>query len=76
MKLYQTSATGRLEPTSIKHRFSRIVRFVQPDALPDGIACSFDADKNVLRINQTVYDALGERDQLRLFRSRETLSFT
>ena len=58
-----------------KHRYARIVRFVPGGDIP-GLACDFDHAKNLLRINKDVYDVLQPRDQLRIFRSRETVAVT
>jgi hypothetical protein len=73
--MYHKSA-GRLVVARPPGNLARIVRFVDAAALPPGIACSFDAPKNILRINREIYDMLSARDQLRLFRSQETVSFT
>lgn len=57
------------------HKYSRLVRFV-PGEVIAGLACDFDKEKNLLRINKDVYDVLRPRDQLRIFRSQETVAVT
>ena len=54
---------------------ARLIRFV-PGAEIQGLACDFDAAKNLLRINQDLYEPLDERTKTQIFRSTETMEAT
>lgn len=52
---------------------SRLVRFTDLDPTT---VCLFDQQKNILRIDQALYDRLSPQNQTRVFRARESITIT
>jgi hypothetical protein len=53
---------------------ARLVRFTSLG--DDSTVCLFDAEKNLLLIDTTLYNQLEPRDQTRVFRCRESIVIT
>lgn len=52
--------------------YDRLIRFVSDGSIGD-LACAFDAEKNILRIDQYVYNAASDREKKELLRSKVSL---
>lgn len=52
---------------------ARLVRFTSID---ETTVCLFDKEKNILLIDQALYDTLSPQDQTRVFRSRDSIVIT
>ncbi len=46
----------------------RLKRFVEPGALPEGVAAMVDDDKNILYVDREIYEGVSERVKNRLWR--------
>lgn len=58
-------------------RRDRIVRLVDDDSMAaQGLVCSFDAAKNILRIERSLYETLAPRQQTEVWRSRASVIIT
>jgi len=61
-----------LEVTPFKP--ARLIRFVDGSEI-EGLACDFNAEKNLLKINRSVYDSASPKQQEQLFRARSSVSY-